>query len=359
MGVSIKVTKTEQSRISTIDFNNIPFGRVFSDHMFVADYVDGEWRDARIVPFGPMLVHPATSALHYGQSIFEGLKAYRTEDGGAQVFRPTDNWARMNRSAQRMAMPQIPEDLFMEGMNQLLEIDQPWVPSTPGGSLYIRPFMFATDEYVGIKSSDNYKLVMFTCPVLAYYSAPVKVLISDKYVRAFPGGTGAAKTSGNYAATLMPVQEARELGYDQILWTDGLEYKYLQEIGTMNVFVQIGDKVITPNLSGTILEGITRDSVITLLRENGVLVEERDITVEEVIEAQNNGTLKDMFGSGTAATISHISHFGYKGGHYALPAIEERTHSNKVGQLLNDIKLGKAEDKHNWMHKIQTPVTVK
>lgn len=359
MGVSIKVTKTEQSRISTIDFNNIPFGRVFSDHMFIADYVDGAWRDPRIVPFGPISVHPATSALHYGQSIFEGLKAYRTVDGSAQLFRPIDNWARMNRSANRMAMPEIPEDLFMEGLTQLMEIDQAWVPDSAGSSLYIRPFMFATDEYVGIKSSDNYKLVIFTCPVQAYYSAPVKVLISDKFVRAFPGGTGAAKTSGNYAATLMPVQEARSMGYDQILWTDGLQYKYLQEIGTMNVFVQIGDKIVTPNLSGTILEGITRDSVITLLREDGVLVEERDITVDEVIEAQKDGSLKDMFGSGTAATISHISHFGYKGGHYELPPVESRKYSNKVGQLLNDIKLGRINDTHNWMYKIQTPVAVK
>ena len=359
MGVSIKITKTEQSRLATVDFNNIPFGRVFSDHMFVADYYGGAWHDARIVPFAPISIHPATSALHYGQSIFEGLKAYHAVDGTAQMFRPMNNWARLNRSASRMAMPEVPEELFKEGLTQLLELDQAWVPNTPGSSLYIRPFMFATDEYVGIKASDNYKLIIFTCPVHSYYSAPVKVLISDKFVRAFPGGTGAAKTSGNYAATLMPVQEARSLGYDQMLWTDGIENKYLQEIGTMNVFVQIGDKVITPNLSGTILEGITRDSVITLLKEQGVVVEEREITVDELLEAQSTGTLKDIFGSGTAATISHISHFGYKGKQYTLPPVEERAISYKVGKQLNDIKLGKTEDIYHWMYKVQAPVTVK
>lgn len=359
MNTNIKVTKTLESRINEVDFNNIPFGRVFSDHMFEVDYKDGKWQNPRIVPFGPLALHPATSALHYGQAIFEGMKAYKGENGVTQIFRPEENWKRMNRSANRMAMPEVPHEYFIDAVRMLLELDEQWVPNVEGGSLYIRPYMFATDDYVGIKASDNYKFVIFTCPVLAYYSHPVKVLISDDYTRAFPGGTGAAKTAGNYAATLYPVNLAREKGYDQILWTDGIEHKYLQEIGTMNVFAQIGDKVVTPKLSGTILEGITRDSVITILRDAGVTVEERDLTVDEVVEAQKNGTLLDLFGSGTAATISHISHFGYKDTMYELPPVEERKYSNLVKEELNAIKLGQKPDTRGWLYTINTEVEAK
>lgn len=350
--MEIKINKAQQTKIHEVDFNNIPFGRVFSDHMFIVDYIDGAWQDARIIPFGHLPMHPATSAIHYGQSIFEGLKAFRGIDGEALLFRPEKNWERMCFSARRMAMPEIPHDLFMDGITELLKLDNQWVPDTPGSSLYIRPFQFATDEYVGIKASDNYKFVVFTCPVQSYYSHPVKVLVADKYTRAFPGGTGAAKTSGNYAATLEPVNEAREQGYDQILWTDGFEHKYLQEIGTMNIMVQIGDTIVTPKISGTILDGVTRDSVLTILRDKGVTVEERDITIDEVVEAQNNGKLMDMFGTGTAATISHISHFGYKGQDYELPAPESRQWSNELKVILDDIKHGRVPDKYNWLYKI-------
>lgn len=354
MGIEINIKRSPESRIKDVDFNNIPFGRVFSDHMFVVDCVNGKWQNARIEPFGSLQLHPATSALHYGQSIFEGLKAYRSADGTTQVFRPEKNWERMNLSAERMAMPSVPHELYMGGLNKLLELDEAWVPNTPGSSLYIRPFMFATDEYVGIKASDNYKFIIFTCPVQAYYSHPVKVLLSDKFTRAFPGGTGSAKTSGNYAATLHPVNLARQLGYDQILWLDGIEHKYLQEIGTMNVFAQIGDTIITPNISGTILNGITRDSVITLFKDAGITVEERPITVDEIMDAYNAGVLYDLFGSGTAATISHISHFGFNEQMYELPAIEQREYSNLVKEQLDNIKLGRVTDKYNWMHKIES-----
>jgi branched-chain amino acid aminotransferase len=357
MKYDIKVTKTIQSRISEVDFENLPFGRVFSDHMFIADYKDGVWGDLRIVPFDNIPTHPATSALHYGQSIFEGLKAYRNNSSDIQIFRPTKNAERLNLSAARMAMPDLPQDLFMQALDMLVSLDHDWVPSSVGSSMYIRPFMFATDEYVGIKASDHYRFIIFTCPVQQYYSAPVKVLISDKYVRAFAGGTGEAKAAGNYAATLQPVQEARAAGYDQILWTDGIEFKYLQEIGTMNVFLQIGGQVITPALNGTILNGITRNSILQLLADRGIVAQERDITVDELLEAYKVGMLEDAFGAGTAATISHISHIGYKGETLTLPPSETRTLSNELKQELEDIKHDRIPDRHGWVYKIAAGVT--
>lgn len=357
MKYDIKVTKTIQSRISDVDFENLPFGRVFSDHMFIADYKNGEWGDLRIVPFENIPTHPATSALHYGQSIFEGMKAYRSDSGDIQIFRPTKNAERLNLSAARMAMPGLPQDLFMQALDMLVSLDQEWVPTSKGSSMYIRPFMFSTDEYVGIKASDNYRFIIFTCPVQAYYSAPVKVLISDRYVRAFPGGTGEAKAAGNYAATLQPVQEARAMGFDQILWTDGIEFKYLQEIGTMNVFLQIGGQIITPALNGCILNGITRNSIIQLLADRGIKAEERNITVEEVLEAGRIGMLEDAFGAGTAATISHISHIGYKGETLTLPPVESRTLSHELKQELEDIKHDRIPDRHGWVYKIGAGVT--
>lgn len=358
MKYDIKVTKTNQSHIGEVDFENLPFGRVFSDHMFIADYKNGVWGDLRIVPFENIPTHPATSALHYGQSIFEGLKAYRNASGEIQIFRPTKNSERLNLSAARMAMPALPQDLFMQALDTLVLLDQDWVPTSAGSSLYIRPFMFATDEYVGIKASDNYRFIIFTCPVQSYYSAPVKVLISDKYVRAFPGGTGEAKAAGNYAATLQPVQEARANGFDQILWTDGIEFKYLQEIGTMNVFLQIGGQVLTPALNGCILHGITRNSILQLLADRGIVAIERNITVDELVEAHQTGTLEDAFGAGTAATISHISHIGYKGTTLTLPEIEGRTLSQELKQELEDIKHDRLPDRHGWVHKVGVNVAL-
>ncbi|TVR80295.1 MAG: branched-chain amino acid aminotransferase [Chitinophagaceae bacterium] len=350
---TITIDKARKSKIAEVDFNNIPFGRIFSDHMFITEYEKGEWKNPRIIPFQNLNTHPAISALHYGQSIFEGLKAYKNLNGVPVLFRPEKNIDRMNKSAERMAMPEIPKDLFNKGLEELIKLDHEWIPTLDGSSLYIRPFMFATDEYVGIKPSDKYTFIIFTCPVGPYYSAPVKVKVADKYVRAIPGGVGTAKVAGNYAATMKGVQEARQEGYDQILWMDGFEFKYIHEIGTMNVFFQIGDKVITPGLDeGTILEGITRDSVITLLKSEGYHVEERKVEIKEIIQAHENGTLKDVFGTGTAATISQISHMGYKGKELELRAPEKRELSNYLQKLMNDIKLGRVEDKFNWLHAI-------
>jgi len=353
MSYTIKIEKVKQSRISEVDFNNIQFGKNFSDHMFIADFYDGEWRDARIVPFGNISIHPATFALHYGQSIFEGLKAYRGVDGATQIFRPEKNFERLNKSAFRMAMEEVPHDLFFKALDSLVALDKEWIPKIEGGSLYIRPFMYASDETVGIRPGDRFRLMIFTCPVATYYSAPVKVLITDKYVRAVKGGVGSAKAAGNYAATMYPVKLARAAGYDQILWTDPLsDFKSVQEIGTMNVFFQFGDVVATPPLDeGTILEGVTRDSLIQLMRDRGIKVEERKITIDEIFEQHKNGNLKDAFGAGTAATVAPIEVFGHKEQKYLVPDSPTRL-CYDLKREMDDIKYSRIEDRHNWVHKI-------
>ena len=311
MKFKISINPVQNSRINTVDFNNLPFGREFSDHMFICDYKQGEWTSPRIVPTQNISIHPSTTALHYGQAIFEGMKAYKLEGGTPALFRPTKNIDRFNISAERMAMPAFPADLFLEALEELINLDKKWIPDQEGNSLYIRPFMFASDEYVGIKPADNFKFIIFTSPVGAYYPLPVSVWVTEDYCRAFPGGVGFAKAAGNYGATLNPVIKAKELGFDQILWLDGIERKYVQEIGTMNVFFIINDTLLTPGLEqGTILNGVTRDSTIQLARDMGYAVEERDISIDEILEAHQNGFLQDAFGTGTAATISHISAIG-------------------------------------------------
>jgi branched-chain amino acid aminotransferase len=358
MGYDISIRKTTHSRLEETDFSQLVFGRTFSDHMFTADFIDGDWTNCQINNFANLSLHPATTALHYGQAIFEGMKAYPTPDGGAAIFRPEENGIRLNNSAVRMAMPEVPQELYMDAVEKLVDLDRDWIPQEEGASLYIRPYMFATDEYVGIKASDHYKFVIFTCPVKSYYDKPVRVLIQDKYVRAFPGGTGEAKAAGNYAATLNPVSAARKMGFDQILWTDGFEHKYFQEIGTMNIFFIIDGKVITPELNGCILHGITRDSVITLFKEIGIEVEERPVTVAELMAAYNNGTLQDAFGTGTAATLSHIADIGHKDGVLNLPALETRKLSTQIKQRMEAIKLSHADDTYGWMHRVEENVAV-
>ena len=354
MKYNIDIQKTKHSTLSQVDIHNLGFGKTFSDHMFTADYRDGEWTNLQIIPFGDLKMHPAMSSIHYGQSIFEGLKARKNDDGDIIVFRPEKNLERLNKSAQRMAMPEVPEDLFFEAMDGLLQLDEAWIPKMDGTSLYIRPFMYASDEFIGIRRSNWYKFVIFTCPVGAYYSTPVKVYASDKYVRSFPGGTGYAKTAGNYAATIQPVEEIHNKDYHQILWLDGIEHKYLQEIGTMNFFVIIDGTVITPSLDeGTILPGITRSSVIQLLKDWNIPVEERKISIDEVLEADKNGTLQDAFGAGTAATISYIERIGYKDTFVQLPEVSERKISNRLLKELMAIKDGKAEDKYGWLRTLK------
>ncbi len=349
----IQIDKVEKSRLPETDLNNIPFGKVFTDHMFQADYYDGAWRDARIGPFSKLEFSPAISALHYGQSLFEGMKANRDREGNVLLFRTDMNFRRINRSCDRMAIPKIPEEIFMSGLRELLNLDRDWIPTKPGSALYIRPFVFSTMEYVGIKPSDRFKFIIFCSPVGPYYSRPVRVLVADHYVRAFRGGTGFAKAAGNYGATLKPMAEAQKAGYDQVLWMDGVHFEYIHEIGTMNVFFQIGDSVVTPSTdTGEILEGVTRDSAIRLLRDNGYRVEERQVSITEVVQAYEAGELRDAFGTGTAAAIAQISVLGYKGRDLVLPDPQTREVSNFLREELIGIREGRKPDPYGWIEKI-------
>ncbi|MDN5203000.1 branched-chain amino acid aminotransferase [Fulvivirgaceae bacterium BMA10] len=350
--IGIEVQKTEQSRIKEIDFHNIDFGKVYSDHMFVADFEDGEWKNFQILPYADLSLSPANTVLHYSQSVFEGLKAYKNDKGDALIFRPFDNFRRLNKSAARMCIPELPEEIYAEGLTELIKLDKAWVPDVPGTSLYIRPFIFGADNYIGIRPSTTYKFIIFTCPVGAYYSQPVRVKIETKFSRAFEGGTGAAKTGGNYAASLYPAKLAQEQGYHQLIWTDGKSHEYIEESGTMNVMFVINNTLITPPTGDTILHGITRESVLTLARDWGYQVEERKISVREVIDAAQNGTLQEAFGAGTAATIAQIATIGHDGQDYDLPPVEGRELSNKVLKALDEIKTGKREDKFNWIYTV-------
>ncbi|MGV6861508.1 MAG: branched-chain amino acid aminotransferase [Putridiphycobacter sp.] len=350
---TIKISKTPNSRLETVDFDNLPFGKHFSDHMFEMDFENGKWGEPTIVPFGNLSLHPATSALHYGQSIFEGLKAQRGANGEVLVFRPDMNAKRFRESAKRMSMAEVPEDIFMQGLKTLLELDKAWVPSNDGQSLYIRPFLFATDDYVGIRPSEKYKFLIITSPVGAYYSEPVPVKIETYYTRAAEGGVGRAKAAGNYSASLYPAKLAAEEGYRQLIWTDAKTHTLIEEAGTMNVMFVINDVLITPSEDkDTILKGITKRSIVEVAQDWGVKVEEREIKVTEIIDAIKNGTLQDAFGAGTAATIAPISLIGFDGVNYELPPVEEREFSNKIKAYLNDYKKGIVEDKFNWLMKI-------
>jgi len=351
--MDIDVKKVAQSRIQEMDENNLQFGKVYADHMLQVDYIDGAWQKPEILPYGNISMSPSTTFIHYGQSLFEGIKAYRRADGTVNIFRPIDNWKRFNVSARRMAMAEIPEELFMEGMRQLIALDKSWVPGTNGSSLYIRPFMFATDEFIGVKPAENFRFMIITSPAGAYYSKPTRIYVQNKYVRAFPGGIGFTKAAGNYGACMLPTLETRKLGYDQILWTDGYTHKNVQEIGTMNVFFVLGDTVVTPDLSeGTILAGVTRDSVIHLLREKGMKVEERSLSIDEIVDHHKKGLLREAFGAGTAAVIAPISELFYNDETYMLPPVETWEVSDWIKKELADIRYGRTPDTHNWMFKV-------
>jgi branched-chain amino acid aminotransferase len=349
----IKTTLVQQSRIDEIDMNHIPFGRIFSDHMLVARYRGGKWEAPEIQPYGPLSFTPSLSVFNYGQAIFEGMKVHLNPMGEPILFRPADNHRRMNHSAQRMSMPEIPAEIFLEGIQELVRLDRQWIPQPEQGSLYLRPLMFATDEYIGVKASDEYLFTVFTSPVGPYYTQPVSLMASKDHVRAAIGGTGAAKFSGNYAAAMLPDQLAKAKGYHNVLWLDARENRYIEECGTMNVFFVIDGTVITPTLSGTILPGITRQSLLTLLREKGYPVEVRPLSIYEVQSAYREGTLEDAFGAGTAATVSPIANIGFSGSDMVLPPVEDRPISNWLKDTLEQIKTGQVEDTHDWIVKIR------
>ncbi|HEY0742352.1 MAG TPA: branched-chain amino acid aminotransferase [Chryseosolibacter sp.] len=350
--LKIDIERSNRSRLPEVDFSNLPFGKVYSDHMLLADYRNGEWKNFRIVPYGYMPMSPASPALHYGQSIFEGMKAYHSSTGEALVFRPTDNLKRLNISAERMCMPTLPEDLFMESLSAILDTDRQWIPTAEGSSLYIRPFMFSADEYIGIRPSNDFTFMIILSPVGAYYSTPVKVKIETHFTRAVQGGTGYAKAGGNYGGAIYPAKLAQDQGYHQLIWTDGKEHQYIEESGTMNVMFVIDDTLVTPALSDSILNGITRDSVLKIARSWGMKVEERKISVKELVSALETGRVKEAFGAGTAATIAHIESIGHEGVDYKLPPVEKREFANKVYRELEAIKRGTRPDPFGWIVKM-------
>jgi branched-chain amino acid aminotransferase len=351
--INFSVQKTASSNLDKVDWDNLPFGKVFSDHMFLMEYKDGSWQHGEILPFQNISMHPAMSAIHYGQSIFEGLKAYRTIDNEINIFRPDMNAKRFAESASRMCMPAVPEDIFIEAIRKLVETDSDWVTSKEGYSLYIRPFLFATDELVGIKPSDTYKFMIITSPVGRYYSEPVRVKIEEHYTRAAIGGVGRAKAAGNYGASLFPAKKGQDEGFHQLVWTDAKEHKYIEESGTMNIVFQIGGKLISPTEDAdTILRGITKRSVLDVAKSLGIEVEERKVSVDEIITAAKNGTLEDAFGAGTAATIAQIAIIGYRDERIELPPLEGRTISNKIKAYMDDMKIGKINDDFGWNFKV-------
>lgn len=350
--MDISIRKAERSKLQDLNLENLPFGKYFSDHMLEADCENGEWKNIEIKPYQPSLLSPSLAAIHYGQSIFEGIKAYKDREGNAYIFRAIENFKRFNISAHRMQMPEVPEELFMEGMRQLVNLDKNWIPSREDHSLYIRPFMFASDEVIGVRPSDNYKFMIILSPTGPYYNMPMRIYVEEKYVRAVPGGVGYAKAAGNYGAAMFATAEAKNKGYDQVLWMDAYEHKYVQEIGTMNVFFIIGNNAITPDLKqGTILDGVTRQSTITLLKEMGFSVQEKPLSIDDIIEAYKAGILYEVFGTGTAATISMIKELRYKD--YVMEFdVEKWKTAPTVKKWLTDIREGRREDKYGWMVKV-------
>lgn len=351
MAINIQVNTVKTSKIDSIDFDNLSFGKVFSDHMFECDYVDGSWQNPTIKPYGPISLNPSAKIFHYGQSIFEGMKAYKDGNGEIFLFRPDENWQRLNKSASRLMIPEIPEEIFMEGLKKLLEIDQDWIPTSEGSSLYIRPFMFASGEGFHASPADNYKLIIATAPSGAYFSGKVKVLIEEKYARAANGGVGFAKAGGNYAAQFYPTQLAVDKGYHQVIWTDDNTHQFIEEAGAMNIFIRINDTLITSPTSDRILDGITRKSIIQIAQDSNIDVEVRKISVGEVVEAAKNGSLKEMFGAGTAAVISPIAGFGYQGSDYELPELKE-SYASSLKKRITDIQTNQSEDPYGWRTKV-------
>lgn len=353
MSSKITITQTKSSRLPGLDFDNIPFGRVFSDHMFVADYVDEQWVNPRIVPFESFLIHPSAMALHYGQAIFEGMKASKNKDGKPCLFRPELHARRFNASAARMSMPDVPEDLFLDALHELISLDRGWIPPKEGSALYIRPFVFATDNSFGVRPADNYTFIIFTGPVGPYYAKPVRLKAETHYVRAVPGGTGEAKAAGNYAGALLPAELAKKEGFDQVMWMDGHEFKYVQEVGTMNIFFVIDGKVVTPATDGAILKGITRATILESLQEKGIPVEERKLDIHELIEAHKNGTLQEAWGTGTAAVVAPVESITYEGYTMSLPTVDQFTIGNQMKDYIDGLRSGRIEDTHGWVVEIQ------
>jgi len=349
---SVEINQTTQSRLPDTDIQNPVFGTVFSDHMLTCDYMDGKWQTPKIEPYGEISISPAAKVFHYGQAIFEGMKAYRDKDGGVWLFRPEENFERFNKSSARLAIPEVPREVFMDGLRELVKLDKGWVPEGYGNSLYIRPFVFASQTGVSAAPAMNYKFMILLCPVKSYYTGDVKVLIAEHYSRAANGGVGAAKAAGNYGAQFYPTNLAKEKGYQQIIWTDDCSHQYLEEAGTMNLFFRINNTLITAPVSERILDGITRKSLIDIAKDLGLSVEIRKLTVNELLEAQSDGSLKEIFGAGTAAVVSPVSGFGYRDKHYEL-AETESSYALLLKEKLMNIQWNIDEDKFGWRLKVE------
>jgi len=347
----ISITKVKESRVGDIDFNNIPLGTTFTDHMFICDFVNGEWTRPRIEPLALIPTHPAAMALHYGQAIFEGMKATVDTDGNPMLFRVDKNAARLNSSADRMGMPNFPKELFVEGVKRLVDLERDWIPPTDGSALYLRPVMYADEPFIGMRAASHYKFIIMASPAGPFFSKRIKLWAEKKYIRAANGGTGEAKAAGNYAGAIRPTELAKAKGYDQVLWLDAVEHKYIQEVGTMNIFFKIDGKFITPKREGSILDGITRRSVIELLRDKNYEVVERPITIDEIIIASKQGKLEEAFGTGTAVGIAYIQEIGV--GNETIHVSDESPVGLAINNTLDDIKTGKMADKFGWMTKIE------
>ena len=356
MKYDIKITKTDCPKAKPADESKLGFGKIFTDHMFIMDYNKQEgWHNGRIVPFGPIPTHPASTVLHYGAEIFEGMKAYRAVDGTIRMFRPMENVKRLNRSAERLCLPTLDEEGCLDILNTIVELEKDWVPHSEGTSLYLRPFMYGNDPHLGVHAVNNATFVVICSPVGAYYAEgikPVKIAIESEDVRAVRGGTGYAKCGGNYAASLRAGQRAEENGYTQVLWLDGVERKYIEEVGAMNVMFKINGKIVTPMLSGSILPGITRKSCIELLKSWGYDVEERLFSVDELFEAAKNGTLEEAWGTGTAAVVSPIGQLFYKGKAYVVSNNEIGETTQKLYDNLTGIQWGKVKDENGWSYVV-------
>ena len=351
----IKITKTKTSKINSVDFKNLGFGEVFSDHMFSMDYENGRWINQRIEPYGKIEFEPAMCTLHYAQAVFEGLKAFHVRDGSINIFRPEKNLERMNRSNERMCIPTIDKDMFFDAMTELIKLERDWIPKDTGHSLYIRPFIFGTDNFVGVHPSSTYRFMIILSPVGAYYKEgfnPVSLLVPEEYVRAVKGGVGDVKTAGNYAASLLPAEIAQEKGFTQVLWLDGEHHKYIDEVGTMNIFFVIDGEVITPPLEGSILPGVTRDTALYLTKSWGMKVSERRISIDELIRSSKEGRLQEVFGTGTAAVISPVDEIQYRETNIRINHGQIGPIARRLFDEITGIHYGEIPDTHGWMYNI-------
>lgn len=349
--MNIDIELIQDSKLNTVDFNNLAFGRVFTDHMLVCDFANGEWKTPKIMPYGPMLFEPSARVFHYGQAVFEGMKAYKDDNDDVFLFRPDENFNRINKSGERLAMPTVPEDVFFEGLKKLLEVDNAWIKKGEGNSLYIRPFIIASEGAISASPAEEYKFIIICSPAQSYYAGEVRVIFAEKYSRSADGGVGFAKAAGNYAAQFYPTSLAHKEGYQQIVWTDASTHEFLEEAGTMNVFFRIGDKLVTAPTSDRILDGVTRKSIVQLAKDFNIDIEVRRVSVTEIKEAAKKGELKEMFGSGTAAVINPIKGFKHQNDTFELPEISD-SYASFFKEKLLGIQYNKLEDKHNWRVKL-------